>query len=30
MDVAPTILQFMNEPVPRYMDGRVTKEAIIR
>ena len=30
MDVAPTILQFMNEPVPQYMDGRVIKEAIIQ
>jgi len=30
MDVAPTILQLMNEPVPRYMDGRVIKEAAIQ
>jgi len=29
MDVAPTILQVMKEPVPRYMDGKVIKEAII-
>jgi len=30
MDVAPTILQFMDEPIPRYMDGRAISEAIIR
>lgn len=30
MDVAPTILQSMNEPIPRYMDGRVIEEANVR